>query len=303
MNRGSINILLLIVLFASAGFLAYKSYQFYYPCNRPVTYKIGMFDESFGISRGEFLTAIHSAEKIWEDAIGKNFFEYDGVDGDMSMNLVYDYRQDTSNKLETLEGSVEAGQETYDRLKSEYNSLKAEYDRAKAAYESRYRTFEQRYKTHQDQVAFWNKKGGAPDKEYSQLNAEGQAIQNELQSLKAEQARINSMAQQLNALVARLNTLASDLKLTVENYNDIGASLGESFEEGLYQYENGRQSISIYEFSDRAELIRVLAHELGHALRVDHVDDSRAIMYSVNKSTSLTLSQSDIEAVKEACNI
>lgn len=49
--------------------------------------------------------------------------------------------------------------------------------------------------------------------------------------------------------------------------------------------------------------MRVLAHELGHALGLDHVDDKEAIMYQLNQGDNLTLSEADIKALKTKCGI
>ena len=44
--------------------------------------KIFPFDERFGLSEATFLEAISTAEKIWEDAAGRELFNYT-KDGDL----------------------------------------------------------------------------------------------------------------------------------------------------------------------------------------------------------------------------
>ena len=66
--------------------------------------------------------------------------------------------------------------------------------------------------------------------------------------------------------------------------------------------EAGSQRIDIYEYSNRTELVRVLAHELGHALGLGHVEDAEAIMYKVNQGKRLILTQDDIAELRAVCS-
>src|SRR3990167_9732757 len=62
----------------------------YFPCQNPITYSIGSFDERFKISRDEFLAAIAKAEQIWEAAADKELFSLTPSGGRVTVNLVFD---------------------------------------------------------------------------------------------------------------------------------------------------------------------------------------------------------------------
>lgn len=273
------------------------------PCSRPLSYSLGDFDPRFGITKEYFLNALKEGEAIWESPSGKDLFAYDPEKGRMKINLIYDYRQEASSKLQSLGISVDNSKATYDKLKSSYESLKVSYTQAKYEYEAAVKAFEARNKAYQDKVRYWNQRGGAPRKEYDELQAETRALEAQLSLIKARERNINGMVDEINALVVTLNGLVNSLNLTVQKYNTIGATLGESFEEGLYHTDGVWKQIDIYEFKDRDGLVRVMAHEFGHALDLDHVSDPRAIMYSLNQGANKALTAADVSELTMRCKI
>jgi len=276
------------------------------PCAEPIPYNLGTFDTKFNISKNYFLNALTDAEAIWEKPFGKNLFTYaptDSAQDVLKINLIYDYRQQATSKLASLGITVNDNRASYDMLKSKFTALKKKYDTEQNAFNARVEIFNQKQQAYEEEVKFWNKKDGAPQKEYETLQATRLALENEAKELQAIQTHLNDMADEINAFVVALNRLITSLNLSVEKYNTTNVSRGESFEEGVYSSDGFNREIDIYEFSSRDKLVRVLAHELGHALDLEHVSDSKAIMYELNQGNNMTLTNADLAELKIKCEV
>ena len=121
--------------------------------------------------------------------------------------------------------------------------------------------------------------------------------------LNQTQDKINSLVDDINALVSVINRLVSELNLDVDKYNTVSGQRGEEFQEGIYKIDATGQEIDIYEFDNQTQLVRVLTHEMGHALDLEHSDDPTAIMYRLNQASNEKLSQSDIDSLKAKCGV
>ncbi len=271
------------------------------PCQRPISYSIGSIDKRFGISKTTFAADLHEAEALWEKSSDKDLFEYKSAGGDVVVNLVYDYRQQASDKIASVGIQIDNSKASFDALKAQYNSLSARITVEKADLETSAAAYSARQEAYNTEVAKWNRRGGAPPAEYDRLQAEKAAQSVDAQQLKAMSAQVNADIDTLNAIGTSLNQLIVRLNLNVAQYNQAGAAAGGEFTEGEYVSEAGSQRIDVYEYSSKTELVRVLAHEFGHALALDHVADTEAIMYKVNQGKRLTLAHDDIAELNAVC--
>ncbi len=277
MRSAFIKIVLAAVI-VSSGAVIYQQIQeqgwFTHPCESPIEYSLGSFDARFNISQNDFMSAVEEASQVWEKAINRDLFVFND-EGSLKINLVYDERQQATQSLKDLGYKIDNTKSSYDSLKVQYEAKVSQYEQLKSAYES--------------QVQYWNSRGGAPKKDYDQL--------------KTQQDQLKQMVAEINSLVTALNNLGKQLNLNVADYNSIGGSRGEEFEEGVYVRDRQGTRIDVYEFSDRPQLVRLLAHELGHALGLEHVEDPNAVMYRLNVTTNEKLTTADIAELKQVCKI
>jgi hypothetical protein len=311
--RKILDAVVLFLILAGAGYFAYthqsqvrglvrEVHSTISPCITPLTYSIGTVDPRFNIPKSALITDLKDAEGIWETASGKNLFEYVPSGGDVTVNLVYDSRQASTDKLAAAGIQVDQSVASYDALKARYDSLVTSVASERSAYDAKVSGYKADEAAYNAEVERANARGGATPAEFAQLQADKTALEQEFAGVKSLETAMNADIDTVNALATAINQLIVQLNLNVAQYNSEGTAAG-AFEEGLYQLSGGVQTIDIYEYSNHVQLVRVLAHEMGHALGLEHVADSNAIMYKINNGTTLKATAADITELDRACRI
>lgn len=272
------------------------------PCQRPITYSIANLDTRFGLTNADALSSVEQAEKIWELAIGKQLFEYSPT-GDLKINFIYDYRQKATDAMKKIGIVINDDQATYDKLKAKYNSLVASYSMQNAQINALVATYNTANRVYEKDVNYWNSHGGAPKAEYKSLEQQRIALSNQVAIINQAKNSLNALIDTINSTEVVLNKLIGTLNLNVGEYNTAGSSAGAEFREGEYISDASGTKINIFQFNDKKQLVIVLAHELGHALGLDHIDNPKAIMYYLNEGTNAKLTADDLTALKKICGI
>ena len=276
--RSGFTLLLMIAVLFGGGYwyLAAKAI-----CPVPMAYRIGTVDSRFDLSSEEVRNAVSAAESLWEDATGRNLFTYDEAGG-LSINFVFDERQQTANDEEHLRETLDEKEEMSDTVRAQYEKLLAEYESLSKKYDGQTAAYQTKLAAYHKEVNEWNVKGGAPEDVFNRLADTKETLAREQARLNGVGDSLNTLVRKMNALSEKGNSLITDYNETVEVYND-QFSEGHEFTQG--DYEN--KVINIYQYDSKDELELVLAHEFGHALSLDHVEGTDAIMYRLMEGQSI----------------
>jgi hypothetical protein len=232
---------------------------------------------------------------------GKTLFAYSATKGDVVVTFNYDHRQQVTDTLHTLKTTISGTDMAYQDLKSKVDTLKATFEADKAAFNTKQAALAAKQAAYNAEVADWNRKGGASKSVYAALQQEGKNIQSQYAELQQDANNLTIEGQNLNALIVQLNSKVSDHNATAAVYNNTAASTASEFREGEYVEQGAKREIRIYQFEDATKLVRVLEHEFGHALGLEHVSDPKAIMYSLNDGAGSLLTEADKEELMRVC--
>lgn len=273
------------------------------PCGLPLHYTIGAIDPRFGIDRTEAIARARDAQAMWEKRVGKKLLVYD-ESSHFKIDFIFDERQQAildERALDQRRANVEGIDQ---QMQASANDVTTRYQTLKSQYESLLVNFESRDAQHTAAVEYWNRRGGAPPRVFD-------ALEQEAVDLRLESDYIESLRQQANKMADQVNAVLRTEKSAIDTYNTAVTTFNKRHrdhpdEQGVYIMDGnkGPVAIQIYEFLDPSELSRSLAHEFGHALRVEHENDPTSIMKEVFESDDreLGITDASIATLKAMCN-
>lgn len=283
------------------GFFAYQTHtepqvrhnslthRLMYPTDTRVRYRLGKIDPRFGLSRDEVQKLTTEAVNIWHDGTHRQWFVYDD-NAKMSINLIYDERQIETNTREKIKQNLDVLHNNHQTSANKLQSQKKQLDAQSHALEMELELWQNDYRHTINRL-----NSTTDEQEYQALSAKYQDLLQKQQRLNTKIKAHQTAQDNFNRLVREFNAQTDQLNQTITHAN--ARLTPREFHKGEFVH-GGHTTINIYEFANTDELRLTLAHELGHALYLDHNDDPTALMYPYAQQQELSnfkLKQADID--------
>lgn len=259
-----------------------------HPLDTRLRYRIAEVDPRFKLSVEQVKAISQQATQVWKDGTGKDYFVYD-PNAQLTIHLIYDERQYESEQRREHLSRLETNQQQWLNKKKQLDQIEQEVLQNKQILDQKQLQLDQ-------QIQYYNQERQLAQRSpSSSVNAEyfqqrQQHLQQNVEQLQQEIGQYNQKISQLNQQIDELNALDQQLNASVKQYKQ--RFQPHLFHKGLF---NGKQ-ILIYEFESEDDLRLTLAHELGHALGLQHTDDPHALMHPVMKDQDIAhfrLTQAD----------
>ena len=269
-------------------------------CRVPVEYDLGNIDERFGLSRSNILSILDGSENVWETYTNTELFKYKSG-ADFKINFIFDERQQITVDRSNLEEELNKTESSIEKISDTFNKLSDSYDNKLSDFNILQETYNDRVSTYNKKVKKYNDEGEAPPNIFAELEKEKAILESLSKKLERDFRELDTLKDNLNKLVENNNTLIRSHNSNIETYNG-RFGIERSFDQGNYTGED----INIFQFDSIETLRLVLAHEFGHVLGIEHVDNSKSIMYYLMRDqnlNNLNLSEEDLFTFREVCKL
>lgn len=308
-NLFKFTFLLLIGISAGFYFLTYEKMDKAFagtssPCEEPLSYRIGQIDSRFGLTEREVQEAMQDAAVLWSDAMGRPV-AIASEDGEIDVTFVYDGRQQMVDGEMRFRERINSENIRMNQLQRDYERDRELFDQRSVEYVELAKQASQKLNELNNWVEEKNNSGGFQEEEVSEFENRKEEVERLQLQVTRERTELDKLAEQINRDTDQLNRLIDQNNQLVEEYNEEYSGEGR-FTKATYQNASDGGIITVNMFLNKKELTLILAHELGHALGMDHVSNPKSVMYSQMGQQELfpvvQLTPEDLNAIKESCS-
>ncbi|WP_038034046.1 MULTISPECIES: matrixin family metalloprotease [unclassified Thioalkalivibrio] len=274
-------------------------------CEVPITLHLEAVDPRFRLERDAVQAALDAAVSMWDGQTPETLFRQREGEG-MPVRLVFDERQAGAESRDRARAELDRLKrgiaEREERLDHRHSALAADA----AGYQRRLEDLQARQREYGEAVAAWN----AGRMAHSAGNRE--RLERQRRALDSARDDLEQRRRTLERRRDELNREIRELEGEIEGFNQRVAELNReigatgAFDMAVYEQQGARRSITVFKASDADELRLTLAHELGHALGIEHVDDPAAVMHAMLGEANAgrrDLSDADRRALAAACGV
>lgn len=277
------------------------------PCGEPMSYSIGTVDSQFSITADNVTDAVKNAAALWNNGGHRVLIQQDNGDEnrpDIIINFVYDERQARTDGELRFREEIRSYQIRLDQLQEQHEFKRKQFDEQTQSYLQLADRTTKELNTLNEWVAEKNEDGGFTESEYEQFLQRKSHIEEKQEKIIKERERLDQFAHTINREMEDLNKKFNEHNRLIEKYNEDFAG-DMRFTKATYQRQGNRGIITVNQFVNQRELSLILAHEMGHALGLDHLTNPQSVMYGSMGAQSLypevQLSDEDREAINGVC--
>lgn len=249
---------------------------------------------------------------MWEHAVGRELFRF-GDDGAHPISFEYgdrqaavELRRDIRRQLDIARDDVEARRA---RIEDASRELEVAGDELERDVEAHGRAMT----AYNEEVARWNERGGAPEDVRAELEQRLDELSRQREALESREAELRARSREIQEEAEALNERIRELQGREERFaRNFATSAAESarYDETVRRGDGRLLSVDrrirVFRFEGRADLVVVLAHELGHALGLGHAPRSGSVMSEIlrtgdGRPLPLAVTEVDLAMLESRC--